>query len=444
MLLPSKSALTPFRWHWAGGCSAGPMWRHRPSLMKADVTLVIRQAGDDALALVLAGGCPARAIRASVASANPQQPASSPTTDRCPRPLTVPRGRGPHPRDGSPTLMVTGGMGRWQVPMAGVVLQCLGEDATGSCPMICKTPCSSRRLGLREEAASPVALGQSPTVRRRELGALLRELRKGSGFTVEDVADRLLCSATKVSRMETGHRGATLRDVRDLCNLYGVDDAKRERLMSLARQSRERSWWQEVDHQLSAPYSTYIGLETAAVSIRDYESGVVPGLLQTEDYARAMIRGNTLPRATPEVVDELVATRMTRQHILRGDDAPRLWAVLDEAVLHRRVGGAEVMRAQIERIIKDSELPNVTVQILPYDIGSHPGLDSTFIILEFAEPAVSNAVYVEGLVGQIYLERPQDVERYTHTFDHLRAMALSPADSLDLMGRACEEFAEQT
>jgi transcriptional regulator with XRE-family HTH domain len=283
-----------------------------------------------------------------------------------------------------------------------------------------------------------VATSQSPTVRRRELGALLRGLRKESGLTVEEVAERLLCSAAKVSRMETGHRGATLRDVRDLCDLYGVEDSTRTRLMSLARQSKERSWWQEVDHQLPAPYSTYIGLETAAVSIKEFESGIVPGLLQTEDYARSVIREALLPKLSADVVEERVEARLTRQVVLTRENPLSFWVVLDEAVLHRPVGGARVMSAQLKRLVTDADLANVTIQVLPYDAGVHPGLNSTFSILEFAERAVSNVVYVEGMIGQIYLERPQDVERYRHTFDHLRAMAWSPADSVDSMSRIAQ------
>jgi transcriptional regulator with XRE-family HTH domain len=267
-----------------------------------------------------------------------------------------------------------------------------------------------------------------------------RELRHQAGLTVEDVAGHLLCSATKVSRMETGHRGASLRDVRDLCDLYGVTDpARRERMMTLARQSRQRSWWQEHDHLLPQ-YSTFIGLEAAAVSIKDYESGIVPGLVQTEDYARAMIRGTMLPKLSPEAIEERVEARMTRQALLSGDDPPRLWVVLDEAVLHRRVGGPAIMRAQLERLVHDSDRPNITVQVLSYDVGAHPGLDSTFIILDFKEPALSSAVYVEGLVGQLYLERETDIDRYSHAFDQLRAMALSPAASIDLVAKISRDL----
>ncbi len=247
-------------------------------------------------------------------------------------------------------------------------------------------------------------------------------------MTVEQVAERLLCSATKISRMETGHRGASLRDVRDLCELYGVlDPAQREHMMTLAREGKQQAWWQSYD----LPYSTYVGLEAEAASISDYDSAVVPGLLQTEAYVRALHEAG-IPRLDAGVVEQRVTERLTRQELLTKDDPPRFWTVLDEAVLRRVVGGRAVMRAQLERVIDVSGLPNVTVQIIPYAAGAHPALDSIFTILEFAGP-VPAIVYVEGLVGQIYLERPQDADRYRQIFERLCTMALNPQESIDLV-----------
>ena len=272
---------------------------------------------------------------------------------------------------------------------------------------------------------------RSPTVRRRELGTLLRTLRAQAGLTVDQVAEQLLCSPSKISRLETGQRGASARDIRDLSNIYGVQDsAQRDHLAALAREGKDQAWWQPFD----LPYATYVGLEAAAVSISDYESGVFPGLLQIPAYARAL-HDAALPRLSPEVIDQRIEVRLTRQEVLVRDNPPRLAAIMDEAVLHRVVGGPAVMRDQLEQVIEVSALPHVTIRVIPFGAGAHPALDSTFSLLEFAHP-VPSVVYVEGLVGQMYLERPQDVERYKSVFQHLLTIALSQEDSIHLMRRA--------
>jgi transcriptional regulator with XRE-family HTH domain len=271
---------------------------------------------------------------------------------------------------------------------------------------------------------------RSPTVRRRELGALLRALRTSAGLTVEQVAERLLCSTSKVSRMETGQRGASARDVRDLCDIYGIEDpARREYLTTLAREGRDQAWWQPYD----LPYATYIGLESAALSIADFEPGVFPGLLQIPAYARAVHEATFTP-LSPGAIDRQLEVRRTRQQILVREDPPQLAAILDEAVLHRVVGGPSVMRAQLEHMVAVSKQSNITVQVLPYSVGAHPALDSTFIVLELPPP-VPGVVYVEGLVGQIYLERPQELQKYQQVFEHLTAISLSPKDSVELMAQ---------
>jgi transcriptional regulator with XRE-family HTH domain len=271
---------------------------------------------------------------------------------------------------------------------------------------------------------------RSPTVRRRELGALLRALRNEKGLTVEQVAERLLCSPSKVSRMETGHGVATLRDIRDLCDLYGItDQAERDRLTRLAREGKQQGWWQSYD----LDFATYVGLEAEAAGIKYYQSSIVPGLLQTPDYARAMYEAG-VPKFTPERINEHIEVRLTRQRLLVQNPPVRLEVVLDEAVLHRMVGGRAVMRAQLDRLIEVSKQPNVTMQVIPYSVGAHPAMDSTFNILEFAD-SVPSVVYVEGLVGWIYVERPQDIERYQQVFEHLRTVALSPRESIELLVR---------
>lgn len=271
---------------------------------------------------------------------------------------------------------------------------------------------------------------RSPTVRRRELGALLRAMRTEAGMTVEQVAAALLVSPSKVSRLETGHRGASPRDIRDLCNLYQVtNSARRDHLAELAREGREQAWWQPYD----LPYATYVGLEAEATSISDFEPGVIPGLLQTPDYARALHEA-AVPGLSPAVIDQRIAARRTRQTVLTRDEPPQLRAIADEAVLHRVVGGPAVMAVQLDRVIEACDWPNVTVQVIPYAAGAHPALDSTFILLDFAPP-VQSVVYVDGLVGQVYLERPQDVERYRQTFERLRSFSLSEQESADLIAK---------
>ncbi len=271
--------------------------------------------------------------------------------------------------------------------------------------------------------------GGSPTVRRRELGALLRTLRADRGLSAEEVTERLLFSPTKLSRIETGHSGASQRDVRDLCELYGVTEpAERARLMNLAREGKQRGWWQDFD----LPYATFVGLEAEAASISVYQSGAVPGLLQTEDYARAMLQAQVPPFA-PQELRQRIDARLTRQALLTGRDRPEYHAIVDEAVLHRQVGGPAVMRAQLQRISQSAQLPGVTLQVIPSEAAAHPAMESIFTILEFPTPLVSDIVYVEGLVGNIYLERPAELERYRLVFSHLRTIALTPADSNELI-----------
>jgi transcriptional regulator with XRE-family HTH domain len=280
-----------------------------------------------------------------------------------------------------------------------------------------------------------VAEVRSPTVRRRELGALLRALRNEKGLTVEQVATGLMCSPSKVSRMETGHGAATPRDIRDLCDLYEVtDQAERDRMMKLSNEGKQHGWWQSYD----LPYSTYVGLEADAAATKYYQSTIVPGLLQTADYARAM-HEVVIPKLAPARIDELVEVRMTRQRRLTQDPLLNTWAVVDEAALRRVVGGASVMRAQLAWLIKMSHRPNVKMQVIAYAAGAHPAMDSTFRILEFTG-AVPAVVYVEGLVGWIYLDRSADISRYQEIFQSLSFAALSPQDSIELITRINAEY----
>ena len=276
---------------------------------------------------------------------------------------------------------------------------------------------------------------RSPTVRRRELGALLRKLRTEKGLTVEQAADRLLFSMSKLSRMETGHGVATPRDVRDLCDLYGVtDEAERDHMMQLAAEGKRQAWWQSYD----LGYATYVGLEAEAVSISAFQSSVVHGLLHTADYARAGHKG-TMPLLSPDQIELQIEAKLTRQRILTRVNPPAFSVVLDEAALHRVVGGREVMAVQLAKILDMSTLPDVNVQVLPFEIGAHPAAESNFTILELPSPT-PGVVFVEGLIGSTYLERDDDLARYQIIFHKLESIALSPQGSRDLIGKFLRDY----
>jgi transcriptional regulator with XRE-family HTH domain len=276
---------------------------------------------------------------------------------------------------------------------------------------------------------------RSPTVRRRELGALLRKLRNENGLTVEQVAERLLCSPSKVSRMETGHGIATARDIRDLCDLYGVtDEAERDRLAQLAHEGKQQGWWQSYD----LDFDTYVGLETEAVGISAFQSSVVHGLLQTADYARAGHEG-AMPRLGQDQIELQIEAKLTRQRILSRDHPPRFTAILDEAALHRMVGGRQVMATQLGKILDMSDLPNVVVQILPYEVGAHPAVESNFTILQLPN-RTPDVVFVEGLIGFAYLDRAEDLKRYHQIFSKLQSVALNPQDTADLIAKTLHTY----
>src|SRR5216683_3973507 len=261
----------------------------------------------------------------------------------------------------------------------------------------------------------------SPTLRRRELGVLLRKLRTDRGWTVDYVARHLVCSPSKISRMETGQRGASGRDMRDLCDLYGVGNEQRRHMTELASEGKQRAWWQP----LGLPYSTYVGLEAEASCVRDYGLSYIPGLLQTADYARAIVKA-AVPSWIPQIVEQRVNGRLIRQQILtRPEHPPRFQAVVDESVLHRVVGSPEVMSAQLTRLLEVSELPNVDLRVIPYEAGALPAGNNKFIIITFTQPTVPDVVFVEGLTGDLYLEDAQDVEIYNATFWALGKLAAS-------------------
>jgi transcriptional regulator with XRE-family HTH domain len=264
----------------------------------------------------------------------------------------------------------------------------------------------------------------SPTVRQRELGLRLRKTRTGLGLTVEDVARKLMCSPAKVSRMETGARRPILRDVRELCSLYSLDEMLSDELMRLARQAREPAWWNKYDEIELVPY---IGLEQDAASITAYSLYYVPALLQTEDYARSLVRVIN-PKIEQEILEQRVQTRLRRQLRLEADTPPRYRALIDESVFHRTVGSEAVMAAQVDKVLGLAGRGKAAVQLIPSDRGVYPAADIMFVLLEFTQ--LPPIVFVEGLVEPQHFDRPDQVERYREAIERIRDSALSTQDSL--------------
>lgn len=285
-----------------------------------------------------------------------------------------------------------------------------------------------------------MASQQVPVMRRRRIGLQLRKLRELKGMTLEQVADRMDCSQSKISRIETGHSSVGMRDVRDLLLIYEVDEDAARDVMDMARdarqQERQRSWWHPYNNVL---VSAYVGNENAATHIRTYEHQVVPGLLQTEEYAHAIFKAAN-PNFDEEQVSERVRVRLGRQSLLNRQDAPfHFEVVLDEAVLSRPVGGDDVMRAQLVRLREAAELPNVTMQVLPFVAGAHAGMEGTFAILEFPPSDGSSIVYVENATGGLFLDKEKELAHYAELFDRIRKTALSPEDSKKRIAFLAEE-----
>ncbi|WP_307571037.1 helix-turn-helix transcriptional regulator [Streptomyces sp. DSM 41269] len=278
----------------------------------------------------------------------------------------------------------------------------------------------------------------NPTVRRRRLGQELRRLRELKGMTAEEVAERLLVSQSKISRLENGRRSISQRDVRDLCGVYEVEDHRIvDSPMQMAKDSRQQGWWHAFG---DIPYSVYIGLETDAESLRVYEPQMIPGLLQTRAYAEALISG-ALPEAPPSDIEKRVNVRSRRQDRVNSPDNPlRLWAVIDESALRRVVGDKQVMLDQLEHLVEQSHLPHVTVQVLPFDMGAHPGINGQYAILEFPDAADSSVVYIEGVTSDLYLEKANDVQRYSVMYEHLRAQALNVEQTREFISKIAKSY----
>jgi transcriptional regulator with XRE-family HTH domain len=276
-----------------------------------------------------------------------------------------------------------------------------------------------------------MASAQSPTVRRRRLALELRRLREAAKLTCEDVAERLECSASKISRIETGRVSVSPRDVRDMLQIYGVPEDQRDSLVQLARESRQKGWWHAYGDSVLPHFGTYLGLESAASEIRIYEVNLIPGLLQTEEYARAVISAGMVDKPRADI-ERSVALRMERQQVAR-TIMPKVWAVLDEAALRRQVGGPEVMRIQLEQLRELGSLRNVSLQVIPFGGGAHPAMGRPFVILSFGEDLDPDVVYLEDLTSALWVENVDEIDRYNVFFNHLRATALSFENSAALM-----------
>lgn len=283
----------------------------------------------------------------------------------------------------------------------------------------------------------------SPTVRGRRLRYELRHLREQRGLTIEQVAERSGGDWTPsaISRWETGDRRIRPPDLRALLDVYDVRGDQREVLLTLAREARQRGWWQSYSNDaVPGWFQVYLGLEAEAASIHEYAAELVPGLLQTADYYRAFMR--TAPAVgDEEAIERKIAVRAARQELLSADDAPECWAVLNEAVIRRVVGGSDVMRNQLEQIVRLANQAHVNVQVLPFAAGAHPAMDGSFIILGFPEIPDPDVAYLESQTGSLYLEKPPEVQRYQAMFNHLVAKALGPDESASLIAAAAVALA---
>ncbi|MEV5298850.1 helix-turn-helix domain-containing protein [Amycolatopsis methanolica] len=278
-----------------------------------------------------------------------------------------------------------------------------------------------------------------PTARRMILGTQLRRLREKAGITRAKAAWEIRASESKISRMELGRVGFKERDVTDLLTMYGVHDpAEREWAVKMVKESNQPGWWHPYNDLVPSWFDNYIGLEEAASRIRTYELMFVPGLLQTERYARAVISHGD-PDSRDEGVERKVGLRMRRQKLLSGPKPPRLWAVLDEAVLERPFGGAAVLKQQISHLLELIDLPNVTIQVIPFDMSGFAA-ESAFSLLQFAEPDLPNIAYVEHLNGAQYLEKPEDLEVYGRAFDRLAVDAETPDRTRQMLLKKREEL----
>ncbi|NYH89859.1 helix-turn-helix domain-containing protein [Actinopolymorpha rutila] len=283
-----------------------------------------------------------------------------------------------------------------------------------------------------------------PTIQRRRLAAELRMFRERAQVTLEEVAAKTGWSVAKISRIETAVVGVGLKDLNLLLDLYNVEEGRRTAILSKTRTARTKGWWDAYAEFLPSDYVDYIELEAQLAGMRSYSAHVIHGLMQTEDYAREIIRGATMGLSSPSEIDRRVEARMTRQRLLAREADPfRFWLVIAEPALTWMVGSAKVMAEQYDRLREYAERGTVTVQVLPASAGAHPASAGSFDILEFPNPHEPEAVYVETMTANRYVESHAEVYRHSLAFDHLRAMALSPADSVTYFVRAAERVLDE-
>jgi hypothetical protein len=274
-----------------------------------------------------------------------------------------------------------------------------------------------------------------PIVRRMLVGAQLRRLRTEQGISREQAGEAIRASEWKIHRLENGQVGFKDRDIVDLLTLYGVTDPNEvAEFVVLAREANAPGWWHHYGDLLPQWFRAYVDLESAATLIRTYEGQLVPGLLQTEDYLRGVV-GDARLEDSQEEVERRVALRLGRQALLEREDAPRLWAVVDEAALRRPVGGHKVMRAQLERLIEATKLPNVTLQVLPFGTGAHPAMVGAFSVLRFGDQELPDVVYVEHLTSALYLSKQEDVDQYLHVMESICVRSAAPDETVEIVGQ---------
>lgn len=274
--------------------------------------------------------------------------------------------------------------------------------------------------------------GSGPTVLRMLLGSQLRRLREAKGIPREEAGYAIRASGSKISRLELGRVSFKERDVVDLLDLYGVDQDESATLVRLAREANSPGWWHKYSDVLPDWFQVYVGLEEAASLIRLYEVQFVPGLLQTADYARAVIRRGQ-PSAPPQEVEQRVNLRLARQELFAKPSGPRLWAIVDEAALRRPIGGKEVMRSQLTRLIEAAGEPNITLQLMPFRSGGHAAEAGAFTIMRFPEADLPDVVYLEQLTSALYIDKREEVERYTEAMERLSVEGEPPGRTADIL-----------
>lgn len=289
--------------------------------------------------------------------------------------------------------------------------------------------------GAGRTVHATVSRQTAPTLHQRELGMLLSSLRVERGLTVDEVAEKLLCPPSRIRQLEAAANLPTVGDLRDLRTLFKLDDATADQLTELVRKAKQQGWWAEYE-DLGVPY---IGLEQHASSIISYTMSYLPALLQTGDYARAIITA-IAPRIEPGILEQRVEARLRRQHILNGKNLLSYVVLLDEAVLHRPMGGRAVMCEQLDKVLTMIQKQTVYIQIVPFERGAGAAQDSNFVLLQFNEPGPSSAVYIEGLAAYHFLEDKNDVDRYVEAVEHLKQSALNLGDSVQRIAQVRDSY----